>query len=141
MEEFWTKVYLVWPWLLALFSGFVFGVPLAHAVSVGDTALSQSSELAKTGSSVTTVQMAVTTVMESGLPTQVHGVVLFNPGSDISVTPNATGTTETVRLTYHDPIFAPFVHVFGFAGPTFPMTFTKTVSVASANDEGVNYIQ
>ncbi|MCF8567434.1 hypothetical protein LLE49_22200 [Alicyclobacillus tolerans] len=141
MEEFWTKVDLLWPWLLALFSGFVLGVPLTYAVSVGDTALSQGTELAKTGSSATTVQTAMTTIMESGLPTQTNGVVLFNPGSDISVTPNATGTTETVRLTYHDPMFAPFVHLFGFTGPTFPMTFTKTVSVASANEEGVNYIQ
>lgn len=141
MEEFWTKVYLLWPFLIALLAGFVMGVPLAHAVSVGDTALSQAGTLAITGANATAVQSAVTTIMDSGLPTQMGSTVLFNPSTDVSVVPNVAGTTETLQVTYDAAIFAPFVQVFGWTGPTLPLTFTKTVSVATQNDEGVTYLQ
>lgn len=140
-EEFLTKILLIFPWLIILVAGFVLGVPLFHAVSTLDTALLQAGEIAKTGSDTMLVESATSRIITSSLPQQMNATALFDPTTDVSVTPNASGTEETVSITYNDPIFAPFLSVFGWSGPTLPLHFTKTITLASANNEGVPYTQ
>jgi len=139
-DEFLTKVLLIGPWLVALVAVFVIGIPLFHAVSTMDTALFQTAQLAKTGASVTQLETAASSLVQSNLPTQMDSTVLFNPSSDISITVSATGAEETITVVYHVPVFAPFLSLAGRTGPTIPLHVTKLVSLASANNEGVNYV-
>ena len=140
-EDILTKIFLLLPWLITLVVGFVIGIPLFHAVSTLDTALFQAGEIAKTGSDTNVVKSAISQLVTSGLPQQMNDTTLFNPTTDVTVTPNASGSEETVTIVYHDPIFAPFVSMFGWSGPTLPLHFTKTVNISSADNKGVPYSQ
>lgn len=140
-EDILTKIFLLLPWLIVLVVGFVLGVPLFHAVSTLDTALFQAGEIAKTGSNTGVVESVLSEMVTSSLPQQMNATTLFDPMNDISIAENPAGSEETISIIYHDPIYAPFVSMFGWSGPTLPLHFTKTIALASANNEGVPYTQ
>lgn len=140
-EELFTKVWMLLPWIIAVIVVFVIGIPWFHAVSSMDTALYQVAQMAKTGATVQELNMASYRYVGMNLPYQMDSTVLFDPTHDMMVTPDASNIHETVTLVYDDPIFAPFVSILGLSGPTVPLSFSKTITLSSANDAGVNYFQ
>ena len=140
-DEFLSKIMFIAPWMIAIVVVFVLGMPIFHAVSTLDAALFQVGEAAKTGASINMLDNVAETHIEAALPTQMNTTVLFNPVADISVMPNQTDTEETIELSYNEPIFAPFVSLFGLTGPTIPIHDARTVVLATTNDQGVNYAQ
>jgi hypothetical protein len=140
-EETITKILLIAPWIVAIVAVFVLGVPWYHTVSEMDTVLYQVAQTAQTGATPATIMAETFQYVQMNLPDQMDGTTLFNPATDVTVTPVDSGAKETVTLVYHFPVFAPFVAILGMAGPTIPFHFSKTVSLSSANDTGVNYLQ
>ncbi|WP_067928344.1 MULTISPECIES: hypothetical protein [Alicyclobacillus] len=139
-DDFLTKMLTLGLWLVVVVLVFVIGVPLAHAVSVVDTACFQATQMAQTGSESADVVQEAQTVIESQMPTQLDGTVLFDPAQDIQVVDLGQGQ-EKISVIYEVPVFGPIVRMFGFAGPTLPVTDTKTVTVSSVADEWVPYSQ
>lgn len=138
-EEFFTKIWLIFPWILAIVVTFVLGVPWLHAVSSMDTALYQVAEMAKTGATDQELNTEAYQYIGMSLPYQFDSTVLFNT-NDMHVIPDVSGISETIELVYNYPIFAPIVSVLGMSGPTIPMVFKKMITLSSANDDGVNYL-
>jgi hypothetical protein len=140
-EETITKIVLVAPWIVAIVAVFVLGVPWYHTVSEMDTVLYQVAQTAQTGATPATIMAQAYQSVQTNLPEQMDGTTLFNPATDVTVTSVDSGAQEIVTLVYHFPVFAPFVTILGMAGPTIPFPFSKTVSLSSANNSGVNYTQ
>jgi hypothetical protein len=137
-DDFITKLMTLGWWLPLIVLTFVVGLPLVHAVSLVDTACTQSAAMIKTGSSASEATAEALAVIQSEAPTQMDQTVLFDPTQDFLVTELGQGVQQ-VSVTYEFPIFAPLTHMLGLAGPTIPLTDIQTVTVNSAVFEGIPY--
>lgn len=140
-DEFLSKILLIAPWLIAVVVVLVLGLPTFHAVSTMDAALFQVVEQAKVGASTSELQSDALALVSQSLPLNSNSTTLFNPtNGDFSIS-STNGPYETITMVYHEPVFSPFVSLFGLTGPTIPLHFSREVSLANKNDEGVNYQQ
>ncbi len=139
-DEFLAKLLTLGWWLPVIVLTFVLGLPLIHAVYFVDTACIQTSAMVETGASMSNVATQALAMIQSEAPTQMDRTVLFDPAQNFGVTSLGNGVQQ-VRVTYNLPVFGPITHMFGWAGPTIPITDTQTVTLNRVDFEGVPYTQ
>ncbi|SFU96147.1 hypothetical protein [Alicyclobacillus macrosporangiidus] len=135
-----TKMWTLGFWCVLIVLVFVIGLPLAHAVSVVDTACFQAAQVAQTGSSASEVTAKAQRVIQSQLPTELGGMVLFDANQNVQVMDLGQGQ-QRVSVTYQVPVFGAITEMIGWAGPTLTVADSITVTVNSAAEQWVPYSQ